>query len=167
MNKPMLIVDVAAIVLAGIVVYLWMSRSRKSKNFIGKPDVVIGVNETDPEMQEAIATAKKTFQKFVENWKTPKIQGYSLKFAVPTPNGGIEHIWFNPVLIEGDIIEAVCANDPERVPGLKDGDKRKLNTSDISDWMIMLDGKCYGGYTARVIAKRDPSQRPPFEFADF
>jgi len=71
------------------------------------------------------------------------------------------------VLIEGDEIEAVCANDPEHVPGLKDGDKRKLKTSDLSDWMIMLDGKCYGAYTTRVLAKRDPSQWPPFEFADF
>ena len=165
MNKQILIVTIG-VVLVGIIAYL-MSREKRSTNFIGKPDVTTAVEENDPEMHEAIETAKRTFPKFLENWKSTENQGYSLKFAVGTSSGRVEHIWFNPVLIHGDRIEAVCANDPADVPGLKAGDTRELKKSDISDWMIMLNGKCYGGYTARVLAKRDPSQKPPFDFADF
>jgi len=161
------IVFLIAVVIAGICAFCLMFREKKNMNVIGKPDVTIAINENDSEMNDAIAMAKKTFPKFLENWKTAKNQGYSLKFAVSTSNGGVEHIWFNPVSINGDVIQAVCASDPKNVPGLKDGDIRELKKSDISDWMIMLNGKCYGGYTTRVLGKRDPSQKPPFDFADF
>lgn len=160
-------VAVTGVVLAGITLLYLATRQTKNTNIIGKPDVVVDVSASDREMQEAIEMAKRTYPKFLENWKSTKNQGYSLKFAVRTPTGGTEHIWFNPLTIDGDVIEAVCANDPRDVPGLKSGDRRELNRADLSDWMIMLKGKCYGGYTARVLAKRDPSQNPPFEFADF
>jgi uncharacterized protein YegJ (DUF2314 family) len=166
MKKPMLIA-MAGVFLAGMTVLYLATRQKTNTNIIGKPDVVIHVDENDREMQEAIELAKRTFPRFVDNWKSTKNQGYSLKFAVRTAKGGVEHIWFNPVTIDGDLIQAVCASDPEDVPGLKDGDRRELKKADISDWMIMLNGKCYGGYTIRVLAKRDPSQKPPFEFADF
>jgi len=81
MLKPIVLV-IVVVVLTGIVVFL--SRARKNKNFVGQPDVVVGVSEDDPEMQKAIAMAKETFPKFVEHWKEPKVR-YSLKFAVPTP----------------------------------------------------------------------------------
>jgi uncharacterized protein YegJ (DUF2314 family) len=166
MNKPMLMA-MAGVFLAGITALYLTARQKRKTNIIGKPDVVIDVNENDREMQEAVEVAKRTFPSFVDNWKATENQGYSLKFAVRTSTGGVEHIWFNPVAMDGDVIKAVCANDPENVPGLKDGDTRELKKSDISDWMIMLNGKCYGGYTIRVLAKRDPRQKPPFEFADF
>jgi uncharacterized protein YegJ (DUF2314 family) len=167
MNHNSYPIVLVSVLLAGIVVFYLTSCKKSNKNFVGKPDVVISVDENDPEMQAAIETARKTFPKFLDKWKTTQNQGYSLKFAIRTANGGFEHIWFNPEHIEGDLVKAECANDAENVPGLKVGDMRELKTSDLSDWMIMLNGKCYGGYTTRVLIKRDPNQKPPFEFADF
>lgn len=117
-------------------------------------------------MFAAINTAKETLGFFEKNWKTMENDGYSLKFALPTPDGELEHIWFSPTRIQGDRITGECANDPVSIPGLKIGDTRTVTREDISDWMILVGNKCFGGYTIRVLAKRDPDAAPPLEFAD-
>jgi uncharacterized protein YegJ (DUF2314 family) len=127
---------------------------------------VVNVKDDDPEMNAAIKTAQQTFPFFEENWQTMKNDGCSLKFAIPSSDGGEEHIWFSPTKIEGDKITGECGNDPLLVPGLKLGDVRTVNRSDISDWMIMVGNKCYGGYTIRVLAKQHPEAAPPFEYVD-
>ncbi len=127
---------------------------------------VVSVADDDPEMVAAIATAKETLSFFEENWETMKSDGYSLKFALPTTDDGLEHIWFSPTKIQGDKITGECANDPAKIPGLKIGDTRTVSRDDVSDWMIVVENKCYGGYTIRVLAKRDSDIVPPFEFVD-
>lgn len=127
---------------------------------------VVQVEGDDPEMRAAIATAKETLGFFEQNWKTMKNDGYSLKFALPASNGELEHIWFSPTEIHGDRITGECANDPVAIPGLKIGDTRTVTRDDVSDWMILVGNQCFGGYTVRVLAKRDPDAAPPFEFRD-
>lgn len=68
--------------------------------------------------------------------------------------------------MQGDKIIGKCANDPVDVPGLGMGDIRKVTRADVSDWMIVVGNQCYGGYTIRVLAKRDPDAVPPLEFVD-
>ena len=63
-------------------------------------------------------------------------------------------------------ITGECANDPEKIPGLKLGDVRTVTRNDVSDWMIVVGNKCFGGYTIRVLAERDPDAAPPLEFVD-
>ncbi|MEM9660436.1 MAG: DUF2314 domain-containing protein [Planctomycetota bacterium] len=46
------------------------------------------------------------------------------------------------------------------------GDTRTVARNDVTDWMIVVGNKCFGGYTIRVLAKRDPSAAPPLEFVD-
>lgn len=127
---------------------------------------VVNVEDDDSEMIAAIDTAKNTFEFFEKNWKTMESDGYSLKFALPTTDGELEHIWFSPTKIQGDRITGECANDPANIPGLKIGDIRTVSRDDVSDWMIVVGNKCFGGYTIRVLAKRDPSAAPPLEFMD-
>jgi uncharacterized protein YegJ (DUF2314 family) len=128
---------------------------------------IVNVDDTDKEMNLAIEKAKQTFIHFEKNWKTLKNNGYSIKVAMKTKDNGVEHIWFNPIEINGDKIKAKCANEPGNIDGLKLGDIRTISKTDISDWMIVVGNKCYGGYTIRVLAKMDPANAPPFEFADF
>ena len=127
---------------------------------------VVDVEGDDPAMVAAIATAKQTFRFFEKNWKTMESDGYSVKFALPSSDGALEHIWFSPTAIQGDEITGECANDPAKIPGLKIGDIRTVNRDDISDWMIVVGNKCFGGYTIRVLAERDPAVAPPLEFKD-
>jgi uncharacterized protein YegJ (DUF2314 family) len=127
---------------------------------------VVNVEDDDPEMIAAIKTAKETFGFFESNWETMESDGCSLKLALTTSDGGLEHIWFSPTSIQGNEITGECANDPVNVPGLKFGDTRTVTRNDLSDWMIVVGNKCYGGYTIRVLAKRDPEGAPPLEFMD-
>jgi uncharacterized protein YegJ (DUF2314 family) len=139
-----------------------------SSGFSDVEHQVIKFDDKDEEMNAAMATAKKTLGTFEKNWKKDSADTASLKFAMPTRAGGIEHIWFTPIEIKGDKVTGQCANDPQDIEGLKYGDVRTVNRSDISDWMILRDDKCYGGYTVRVMAKRYPESAPPdMKFADF
>ena len=60
-----------------------------------------------------------------------------------------------------------CANDPENIAGLRFGDVRTVDRSQVSDWMIMENGECYGGYTIRVLSELDPANAPPLKFVDY
>ena len=88
--------------------------------------------------------------------------------ALPTKDDSLEHIWFDPIKIEGDKIVAICANDPRNIAGLKCGDKKVLSRKDLSDWMITIGDDCYGGYTLRVAIKEDPriAQQISFNFLE-
>jgi uncharacterized protein YegJ (DUF2314 family) len=127
---------------------------------------VVQFDGDDREMNDAMVEARRTFDFFQQNWKTMENDGYSLKFALETPDDGLEYIWFSPLTIEGDKITGECANHPEEVANLKLGDKRTVTRDRISDWMIVVGDQCYGGYTIRVISKRDPNATPPMNFVD-
>lgn len=128
---------------------------------------VLQVKKSNQEMAEAVEKARETFPSFLENWKNQKNTAVSIKFAIPTDNGELEHIWFQPTEITDEKIDATCGNKPLNVSGLKYGDSRSFTRNDISDWMILVKEKCYGGYTIRVQAKLNPKNAPPFTFVDF
>ena len=127
---------------------------------------IVNVESDDAEMNIAIATAKKTFPFFEENWQTMESDGCSIKFALPTSAGELEHIWFSPTSINGNEVTGKCANDPVNIPGLKLGDLRTVTRNDVSDWMIVVGKRCFGGYTIRVLTQREPGVAPPLEFVD-
>ena len=130
-------------------------------------DPVVKVDETNVEMQDAIDTARKTFDQFVKNWKSMRNDGVSVKFGLPTWDDEIEHIWFNPSEITDTEITGTCGNEPAKVAGLKYGDVRRFDRSELTDWMILQGDKCYGGYTIRVLSKMEPDMAPPLKFIDF
>lgn len=137
-----------------------------SCNNIDDPSI-ISVHREDQEMNAAIKKAKATLHLFFKNYKTMENVGYSLKFGLKTSGGDIEHIWFNPLEVDGDTIIAECVNDPEDIFDLKLGDVRELKRDQITDWMIVSGNKCYGGYTIRVLSDRNPKNAPSFQYVDF
>ena len=130
-------------------------------------DPVVEVDESNVEMEVAIAAARETFDQFAENWDSIENDGVSVKFGLPTRDGGIEHIWFKPMTITKHVVLASCENDPANVEGLKYGDRRTFKRSEITDWMILVGDKCYGGYMMRALAKIQPENDPPYKFIDF
>ena len=119
------------------------------------------------DMKAAIEKAKGTLDTFFENYKTMKNDSATLKFGLKTSDGGVEHIWFKPIEVNGDTIKAECGNEPRDIPGLKLGDVREFKRDQIDDWMIVVGNTCYGGYTLRVLAKKKVKGVPPFEYKDF
>ena len=77
-------------------------------------------------------------------------------------------ITLNPSKIEGDTITAECANEPRDIPNLEMGQVRELSTDLVSDWMLIVGKKCYGGYTLQVTIKVQPelAKQIPYEFVD-
>ncbi|WP_160168191.1 DUF2314 domain-containing protein [Rhodopirellula sallentina] len=128
---------------------------------------VVPIDDEDEEMNAAIAEARRTLPQFEANWKRPNVEGVSVKLAFDTVDGEHEHIWFTPIEMREDEITARCANEPQSVDGLAFGDVRTVDQSSLTDWMILENGKCYGGYTIRVLSKRDPGAAPSLEFADY
>lgn len=127
----------------------------------------VRVEENDDAMNVAIAKAKRTFHLFEKNWQEMENDGYSIKFAMKTSDDGIEHIWFSPLKIDGNQITAECANNPVDIPGLKIGDIKKLHRTSISDWMIVVGNKCYGGYTIKALKSQQAGSTPSLEFVEF
>ena len=77
---------------------------------------VIDIEDDDAEMVAAIATAKRTLWFFEKNWQTMDSEIQSLKFALPTSSGELEHIWFSPTAI---FFAETCGDDdaPRRACG--------------------------------------------------
>lgn len=130
-------------------------------------DPVVGVEDSNAEMNAAMEKARGTFDQFLANWKTMPNDAASVKFGVPTRDDSVEHIWFEPSSITDTEITGICGNDPVNVDGLKLGDVRTFPRSELSDWMILDGGKCYGGYTIRVLVEMEPENAPPLTFVDF
>ncbi len=130
-------------------------------------DPVVNVDDSNAEMNDAIARARATFPDFLDNWQAMPNDGASVKFGLPTSRGNIEHIWFQPIKITDTEISGTCGNDPVDVPDLRFGEERTFDRSELTDWMIVVGGKCYGGYTIRVLIEMDPDNAPPLEFVDF
>ena len=127
---------------------------------------VIYVDKEDKEMNAAIAKAQETKELFFKNFNLIPGASYSVKFPLATNDGDHEHIWFTPLEIKADTIVAQCDNEPRDIPDLKLDDIRELPKAKLSDWMIFSRGVCYGGYTIRVLAERDPDNAPPLRFAE-
>ena len=130
-------------------------------------DSVVSIDASDAEMNAAMERARETFPQFLAKWESMPSDAVSVKVGLPTSDDSLEHIWFIPMKITDEEITGTCGNDAVRIPGLKYGDVRTFKCSEISDWMIMVGNQCYGGYTIRVMAKREPENTPPFDFLDF
>lgn len=130
-------------------------------------DGIVDVDKDDATMNAAMDKARATLGQFEQNWQGGNVGVASLKFKMETSTGDSEYIWFEPTEITQTSATGTCSNDPRDVPGLALGDERTVDRSQIADWMIMENGKCYGGYTIRVLSERDPDNAPPLEFADY
>jgi uncharacterized protein YegJ (DUF2314 family) len=124
-------------------------------------------------MNSAIKKARDTFAIFLDRLTKKKSQQtlFSIKKPYPTPDGGNEHIWIGVSSYDGSRLHGTIGNTPVNIRNLKEGDSVAVLPSEISDWMILEDGKIVGGYTFRVIWNRmTPNERLEFgkkiEFKD-
>jgi uncharacterized protein YegJ (DUF2314 family) len=109
----------------------------------------------DKEMNEAIATAKKTLDQFDKALESNiyDTSTFALKVRFPTSTGG-EHIWVTSIIIKDGDYFGIVDNLPELKTNVKFGDKIKLDKKNISDWMYSDKGILRGGYTIKLIRGR-------------
>ncbi len=63
----------------------------------------------------------------------------------------IEHMWVNDIDFDGETIIGKLANNPNQLTNIKNGDVVMRKVEEISDWMISILGKTYGGFTIQVM----------------
>ncbi len=120
-----------------------------------EPETLVTEGYDQKEMDEAIAKAKKTVDKFIQVLESGKGENFAVK--APIKDGEkVEHFWITDVSFKDDKFTGRIGNDPGIVENVSIGQKWKIAKKDISDWMFMRDGKIHGNYTMRPLLKTLP-----------
>ena len=130
----------------------------------------------DPEILKASQQARNTFRYFWHqvaidfNRIVPALELASLKVAFSDdfsdPNSQVEQMWVDRIDFDGVSICGVLLNNPNWLTSIKQGDKVSFPLSQLDDWLCMLDGEVYGGYTIQAIrAKMNDDERTQHDLA--
>lgn len=84
-----------------------------------------------------------------------------------------EYMWVGELAFNGDTLTGTLMNAPNHLTSVKQGDRITLDPSRIHDWMYVLSGRVYGGFTVDVMRskmstreRRRHDEAWGFEFGD-
>jgi len=123
----------------------------------GEHEDVKWVSSNDTEMNAAIQEAKKTLPLFIQAFQspTPTQTWFAIKVAFPFGDSGSnEHMWVSKLSLSENQFEGILANEPVDIKDMHFGDRVTVDVQDISDWMIIDDGRLLGGFTIHVLRNR-------------
>lgn len=135
----------------------------------------------DPGMQKAIELAQQNYPKFASAVKkdaqriVPAAEASLMKYAFPAQKRGVEveHMFLGDIYFDGENIVGTLASQPMYTRKVKEGDEVIVDPERVTDWVIVIDGKCHGGYTFKFMWKnfskeerRMYAEHPPFEWMD-
>ncbi len=130
----------------------------------GSAHVAVPNEADDPELAEAIAEARRTVDQAQQRWLSSTEQErlhWTVKWAAPTVNGGVEHLWVKPILHWSPFrIEGRLANPPqaELASGKGLGETVSFPIEELSDWALLLQGRIggehEGGFTVELFEQR-------------
>jgi len=113
-----------------------------------------------PVMEFAMANARASFKYLWREltWEyrriVPALELSAVKAAFNDPGGdpaGIEHMWLSNIRFDGDVIVATLLNSPHGLRLLKEGEEIALRLEHLEDWMYVLSGRVYGGFTIQAL----------------
>lgn len=124
--------------------------------------------DNDPEMAQAMQRARSTFRFFWRElaWERRRIiPGLELACvkapfsdppgtSVPTEAPLVEQMWMDQVQFDGRHVSGILINTPKWLKSVADGDSNRLPLSDVSDWMYVVNGRVYGGFTVHMLRAR-------------
>ena len=129
------------------------------------------VNDDDQQLERAVRHARRTVGQFITALRTPppNSRDFLVKKLFVAKDGTAEHIWLADVKFNGNRFVGVVDNKPNKISGLKIGDRQSVNPDEITDWSYVENGKLVGGYTIRVLyAEMSAEEKQQFEKqADF
>jgi len=119
-------------------------------------DTMSTFSADDRVMNRAIKTAQQTLPEFILFLQRNPDQLTNASFKVAMQGTDyVEHIWVNNLRGLGkDKIRGTLNNNPNNLRGKRLGSRVTFPQSAVSDWSFYLNGKTYGSYTTRVIAKQ-------------
>jgi antitoxin MazE len=123
-----------------------------------RPDNLHEAVETgDPEMEAAIAEAKRRWPEFAAHFSRRDLKN-DVPFIVKAPFGkgdNEEFMWVSVEAIDSDLVRGKLANQPHRIPDMYDGQEVTVPVSAIMDWMCVDERKqAVGGWTQRILVSR-------------
>lgn len=131
---------------------------------------IIIFDNNEREMTSAQDMAKVSFKYLWRelSWEHRRIipgldmHGVKVPFKTDTKGKDVpshEHMWVTNIEFDGNEISGDLNNQPQWVSGMKEGDRVNFRINDISDWIYVINGRAYGGFTVnamrRSLTKRD------------
>ncbi|QDU92990.1 DUF2314 domain-containing protein [Lignipirellula cremea] len=129
----------------------------------------------DPEMEQAAARARQTFRFFWRElaWEQrriiPGLELAAVKAAFFDPpeiqsqtpeTPHVEHMWLMDVDFDGRHLYGTLINSPHSLQTYAEGDQVTIPGMQISDWMYVISGNVYGGFTVDMLRSRmQPGER--------
>lgn len=152
--------------LASILILLAACSGSPSPDVLHRPGepLVVSFADGDAEMGAAVLQARATFAGFAERLPTLAATGAHFSVKVPIPAGaGTEHVWLGAVETQNGQVRGTIDNVP--VDASRElGDVVSVSETEISDWMAVVDGRLYGGFTVHVIrARLSEAERAEFD----
>lgn len=122
-------------------------------------DVVILIDDDEPQMAAAIKKGRETLPQFWrvfekrENGET----NFALKVKI-TDGDTHEHFWLTNLQRKQGKIFGTVDNDPQIVSNVRMGERLPIPEENISDWLYLRDGKMHGNFTIRPLFKSMPPE---------
>ncbi|TDV58752.1 uncharacterized protein YegJ (DUF2314 family) [Pseudomonas sp. LP_7_YM] len=112
--------------------------------------------------QEAVASAKATFKFFWRelSWERRRVvpgldlAAVKVSFGVNTSDPlspSVEHMWVTDVDFDGENLSGVLMSEPHWVKSLAAGDQVSVPFVDLNDWIYVLGGRAFGGFTVDAL----------------
>ena len=122
----------------------------------GEPDF-IPVEDNDPEMDAAVRKGRDTLPELVKALTERPFgsRDFAIKKGFPAGKRQ-EFIWLTDVALENGGFHAHVGNQPVWTTSVNLGDSLFVKKEEVVDWMYIRDGELVGGYTVRVLFKREP-----------
>jgi uncharacterized protein YegJ (DUF2314 family) len=119
---------------------------------------VVQISDEDPEMQAAVAEARRRWPEFVTAFAARMPDQH---FAIKAPITRGEHtefIWLTVDRLEADAIHGRLDNDPVNLGKLKSGDKVTIPLNELNDWVFNQSEGVTGLFTTKILLKKQGKQ---------
>jgi uncharacterized protein YegJ (DUF2314 family) len=135
------------------------------KKVAEKDDNLVTVPGEDPEMNNAIQVAKKTYPAFLQQFRDPdsSVSDFSVKMRFDYGEGNGEHMWLSNLYSRDEKLFGVLGDDPVKITTVHAGDSLEIKEDRLSDWMYIKGNKLVGGYTIKAIYRK-MSEKEKAEF---
>ncbi|WP_444997621.1 DUF2314 domain-containing protein [Aliikangiella sp. IMCC44359] len=125
----------------------------------------ISSQHNDPEMQDANRKAQETFKYFWRelSWEyrriVPLLELAIVKVAfrddsITEKEKSIEYMWINDIEFDGRYISGFLMNTPNWLTNVREGDHVKVKLHELNDWMFVVHGRVFGGFTVNLLRSR-------------
>ena len=115
---------------------------------------VIQIADDDPELEAAVAEARRRWPEFVAAFNTRQPDHHFAVKAPVTRKDNTEFIWLTVDRLDDTTIHGRLDNDPVNLGQLKHGDSVSVPVSDLNDWVYARGEDINGMFTSKILLKK-------------